>query len=287
MARPWMPLYVADYLADTGHLSTAEHGAYMLLIMHYWQSGGLPSEDAKLARICRMTTGEWAESRDTLADLFSEGWTHKRIDQELERAEQMLSKRRSAGMAGASARYSNRIASAIATAEQTHTNKCDGEGTDLDTHSEEEVSSVAVPRDLDGFDEIFWPAYQHKVGKPDAKRAFARALRAASLGQIMAGLDRYIREKPPDRPWLNPATFLNQQRWADQPADRAKPHEQPHRQSAAESNVAALGRAFNRLTPMGERAPDTASENGAGSLRESVDREADRGHQIVGQARRY
>lgn len=39
--RPWMAFYVADYLADTLHLSATEHGAYLLLISHYWVHGGL------------------------------------------------------------------------------------------------------------------------------------------------------------------------------------------------------------------------------------------------------
>ena len=34
----------------------------------------------------------------------------------------------------------------------------------------------------------------------------------------MLGVDRYIGSKPPDRPWLNPSTFLNQRRWEDEPA---------------------------------------------------------------------
>ena len=51
---PYIPLFVADYLADTSHLSTLEHGAYLLLIMNYWQRGeSLPCGDMQLARIAR------------------------------------------------------------------------------------------------------------------------------------------------------------------------------------------------------------------------------------------
>ena len=87
-----MPLYVADYLADTGHLSAAEHGAYLLLIMHYWQNGGLPNEDRRLARICRMSADEWADARETLFDLFEDGWKHHRIEAELQAARDISEK---------------------------------------------------------------------------------------------------------------------------------------------------------------------------------------------------
>lgn len=108
MSHAWMPLYVADYLADTGHLSTVEHGAYMLLIMHYWQTGGLPDDDRKLARIARLPLEQWQEIRDTLSDLFGPQWEHKRIDAELAHASDVISKR----SAAAKAMHAKRNASA-------------------------------------------------------------------------------------------------------------------------------------------------------------------------------
>lgn len=83
---------------------------------------------------------------------------------------------------------------------------------------------IGLAPDL-SFDQVFWLRYPHKVGKPDAKRAYLKARQKHSVETIMAGLERYVRSKPPDRPWLNPATFLNQERFNDQPAVASIPSE--------------------------------------------------------------
>jgi uncharacterized protein YdaU (DUF1376 family) len=85
MGNPWMPLYPADFIADTMHLRAIETGAYFLLLLHYWQhSGVLPDDDIQLATITKMTAEEWACARPLLEPLFKNGkWKHKRLDAEM------------------------------------------------------------------------------------------------------------------------------------------------------------------------------------------------------------
>lgn len=104
MNRPWMPLYVADYRADTAHLDTAQHGAYLLLIMHYWQTGGLPDDDAQLARITCMKPAEWRRARPVIRPFFGDGWKHKRIEFELTEAARISAAGRAGGVASGKAR---------------------------------------------------------------------------------------------------------------------------------------------------------------------------------------
>lgn len=108
MSRPWMPLYVADYLRDTRRLTAAEHGAYLLLIMEYWTSGKLPIDDRQLSRIACMTPAEWRRSRPNVQPFFTDKWTHKRIDAELAKSAEISSKR----SASAKLKHSNRNANA-------------------------------------------------------------------------------------------------------------------------------------------------------------------------------
>lgn len=94
--RAWMPLHIDDYIRDTDHLSATEHGAYLLLIMKYWRDGRLPSDEGLIRRYAKLSPDQWAESRAVLADLFEDGWRHKRIDAELSKADEIIEKRRSA-----------------------------------------------------------------------------------------------------------------------------------------------------------------------------------------------
>lgn len=112
-----MPLDVPDYLSDTGHLTTVQHGAYLLLIMHYWKRGALPEADDQLAAITRMTAAGWKQAKPIIQSFFFEGWKHKRVEQELAKAAEISSKRRHA----AEQMHAKKDANAHASAEQKHT----------------------------------------------------------------------------------------------------------------------------------------------------------------------
>ena len=85
--------------------------------------------------------------------------------------------------------------------------------------TKETRASALSPDWPPNYRERFWERFPNKVGKPLVLKKLDRIARSSvKWSDLMAGLERYIRTKPSDRPWLNPTTFLNQERWADQPA---------------------------------------------------------------------
>ncbi|MGM5009986.1 YdaU family protein [Rhizobium sp. 969_B3_N1_2] len=229
--RAWMPLHIADYLADTGHLTATEHGAYLLLIMHYWQNGALPENERVIARIAKLSPEQWEESRDMLAMLFGPGWKHKRIDAELEKADEIIEKRRAA----AEARYSkgkNQTSDANAMHVQS---KCTDTGVppSTDNQSSSLRSEDARAPVIDPDFERFWDAYPNKTGRPSAEKAFSQAVKRASLDEILAGVRIYA-AKADDRQWCSPVKWLSDDRWKDQPA---KPPDKPPPRSGSLSHL--------------------------------------------------
>jgi uncharacterized protein YdaU (DUF1376 family) len=67
-----IPLFADAYLADTTHLTTEEHGAYLLLLMAAWRQDdcGLPDDDRKLARITGLTPRKWASMKPTIMEFW-------------------------------------------------------------------------------------------------------------------------------------------------------------------------------------------------------------------------
>lgn len=77
----------------------------------------------------------------------------------------------------------------------------------------------SLPSDPRGFAE-FWDAYPAKVGKAAARKAFPKAVKAAGgdPAQIVFGLKARLHLFPNDPQFIpNPATWLNQGRWDDDP----------------------------------------------------------------------
>ncbi len=86
----WLPIYVGDYLADTMHLTTEQHGAYFLLIMAYWKNRGALPEN-RIQGIVNINGNSWSIAEALLKEYFDTTtypgkWYHKRIEKELEKA---------------------------------------------------------------------------------------------------------------------------------------------------------------------------------------------------------
>lgn len=65
--------------------------------------------------------------------------------------------------------------------------------------------------------DVFWKAWPNKVDRKKAFLSLGKALKSTPLETILVGVATYVANKPPDRPWLNPTTFLNGARWLDEP----------------------------------------------------------------------
>lgn len=111
---PYMPMWIADYLADTTHLDCRLHGAYLLMLFAYWQKQApLPDNDRQLAAITKSTPHAWRAMRETLAEFFTiqDGhWVHKRVESELSKARETIALAKNRGAAGAQGRWKNREA---------------------------------------------------------------------------------------------------------------------------------------------------------------------------------
>ncbi|NVJ97093.1 MAG: DUF1376 domain-containing protein [Alphaproteobacteria bacterium] len=106
---PALPVFTDAYLADTRHLTTEEHGAYLLLLMCAWRTRGcaLRDEDRFLARTAGVSAYKWRKLRPVLADFFQieEGyWRQKKLSEVYRNVGERVARNRANGAKGGRAR---------------------------------------------------------------------------------------------------------------------------------------------------------------------------------------
>lgn len=93
----WIPFYIPLYLADTGHLTTLQHGAYLLMLFHFMRSRkAIPDDPKLLAQVARMSLVEWSQICETVLSFWTktpDGWIQKRALVEIERSERVYKNR--------------------------------------------------------------------------------------------------------------------------------------------------------------------------------------------------
>ncbi|KKZ89046.1 YdaU family protein [Rhizobium phaseoli] len=217
--RPFMQLYVSDFIGDTLSLSTEQIGAYMLLLMAMWNAGGrLPADEAKLARVTRMSMKKWKAIAEDLMPFFEvdgDQIRHNRLTKELLKSESKSQSRAAAGAEGGRAKALKDQETRLANAMRMSRHLPDT----ITRLPSEDARAPVIDPDFEGF----WDAYPNKTGRPSAAKAFSQAIKRASLEEIMEGVRAYA-AKTDDRQWCSPVRWLSDDRWKDQPA---KPPDKP------------------------------------------------------------
>jgi uncharacterized protein YdaU (DUF1376 family) len=105
---PSMPLWTDAFIADTTHLNSAETGAYIMLLICMWRSGGyIPNEDKKLSRFARCTPAQWKRIKPIIMEflIIDEcGITQKNLLKTLSNVQEKVTLNRHLGSLGGKAK---------------------------------------------------------------------------------------------------------------------------------------------------------------------------------------
>ena len=212
--RHWMPFYVADHVADTMHLSALEHGAYMFMILHYWRAGSLPSSEAELRRISRLSATHWRGARKNLMGFFmrdGDAYRHKRIDAEMSEANARIEAKTQQTRAATAMRWRKR---------GTQTESVTDCVTQTQPHPH--LQPPLEKEEALSLDE-FLKAYDPPINfsRPDTQQAWAETQGAhppapdmlAAVTAYCQWLEAQKRAYKSDYPKQHPANWLRQRKW--------------------------------------------------------------------------
>lgn len=247
----WMPLFIADYLADTTHLSTEQHGAYMLLLMTAWKRGGsLPDDDGQLASIARLDMPRWRKHSATLRAFFGRqggDLVQGRLAEEYANAVKANDAQKTNGAKGGRPKGKTQTKPMGFDSLNPRVNPWPNPN-----HNPNETpspipkaiakaESKTLERQAARFDD-FWAVYPNKKGKAEAAATWKRRKLDAIADRIVADVRARLAG---DKDWLKDggrfiphgSTYVNGSGWEDAIHAPLAPQVEPSRQGQAMRQV--------------------------------------------------
>lgn len=195
---PALPLWTDAYLGDTTHLTTIEHGAYLLLLMTAWRTRDcrLPDDDRLLARYTRCGPNQWKKLRPILEPFFvveNGHWWQRRLTDEASAVRQRKESAAANGRASAlkrKGRHSTEREQSV----NENSAECQRESNLTNNHNQEEkevtASGDAAPLAFEG--------RVIRLNELDFKR-WERAYPDLDLGAVLQARDDWLADEADDK----------------------------------------------------------------------------------------
>jgi len=116
----------------------------------------------------------------------------------------------------------------------------------------------------DGFEE-FWDRYPRRIGKAAARKSYAKAMKATTHDEIMFGLSQQMPSLASrEQQYIpHPSTWLNQERWNDEPDHNASRNGTHAR---ADRPGTGMAQAFAAVAERLSRNPEEGGSSGGGFI---------------------
>jgi uncharacterized protein YdaU (DUF1376 family) len=230
---PAMPMFWDAYLADTTHLTTEEHGAYLLLLAAMWRrNGSVPDDDKDNARILGLTPAKWRKVKARLVSTVS-GFrvengsiTQEKLQKIWKNTQEKIDKNRANGMKGGRPVSSeNKDLDKANGFVSVSPNKSIPEPEpepEPDIRDTNVSLSARGSRYSDEF-EHWWKMYPRKKNKGEAFKAFQKAKKIVGSDRLFSALSEQLpfleREAQRDGGQYcpHPASWLNAGSYDDEP----------------------------------------------------------------------
>lgn len=244
---PWMKFYPSDWRADTAlrMCSLAARGLWieLICIMHEANPrgsllvAGKPITEKQLAGLCGTSVRETTVLLNELesAGVFSRDQNGQIFSRRMKRDDARAERDKANGKAGGNPLLKAGVnpsdkAQKLEARTQVPESKIQKSLT-----GRARASALAPPW-TESDRERFWIEFPNKIGKAAAMKALDRASSKVAPEVLFRALRCYA-NKSDDRPFCNPATWINEERWLDQPATNnhgQRSYSSTHKRSGAD-----------------------------------------------------